>query len=92
MKNWLGVRQSAQTIGERGPWEQWRLQVLDCREKGHLNILVGSRPSLGKTAIVSVEKGVDTAELGFYEGTTFWSWFQTIPESAALGGDPQPCK
>lgn len=88
----LRVLQSAQNIGEQGPWEQWRLLVLDCGSKGHFKIAVGTRPPLGKTAIVSVEQGVDTTALGFYEGTAFWSWLQKVPESAALSGGPQPCK
>jgi hypothetical protein len=82
----------ARNIGERGQWEQWRLLVLDCGEKGHFNISIGSRPSLGNAAVVSIEQGVDRIELGFYEGAKFWSWLQTIPESAALGGSQQPCK
>jgi hypothetical protein len=88
----LRFLQSAQTIGERGQWEQWRLLVLDCGPKGRFKIVVGTRPSLGNRAIVSVEQGTETTELGFYEGAAFWSWLQTIPESTTLGGGPRPCK
>ena len=88
----LRVLQSARTIGEVGQWDRWRLLVLDCGEKGHFNIYVGSRPSLHGSAIVSIEQGVESTRSGFYEGTAFWSWLEKVPESADLSSGPQPCK
>ena len=88
----LSLLRSARTIGEVGQWDRWRLVVLDCGEKGYFNIFIGSRPSLNGAPIVSIEQGIQNTQGGFYEGTAFWSWLQTVPESAALSGGPQPCK
>lgn len=88
----LRVLQSAQNIGG-GPWTQWRLLDLDCSDKGHFKIVIGTRPSLGNAAVVSVEEGEGKAwRIGFYEGAAFWTWLQKVPESAALSSGPQPCK
>jgi hypothetical protein len=88
----LRVLQSAENIGG-GSWTQWRLLDLDCGDKGHFKIVVGTRPSLANAAVVSVEEGEGKAwRIGFYEGTAFWSWLQRVPESADLISVPRPCK
>jgi hypothetical protein len=81
---------SARTIGERSQWLRWRLLTLDCGEKGHFSMFVGTRPSLDGVAVLSVEQGIDSIVGGFYDGTAFWSWLQTVPESVALSAPPPP--
>ena len=81
---------SARTIGERSQWLRWRLLTLDCGEKGHFSMFIGTRPSLNGVAVLSVEQGIDSTVGGFYDGTAFWSWLQTVPESVALSAPPPP--
>lgn len=88
----MRLLQSAGNIGG-GSWTQWRLLDLDCGEKGHFKIVVGTRPPLANAAVISVEEGEGKAwKIGFYEGTAFWSWLQRVPESADLISVPRPCK
>ena len=84
----------AATIGFASHWDWWSLIVVDCGAQGHFNLAVGSRPSLEGAPILSVERGVDTIEGGYYDGAEFWKWLQSRPEFAALIQPPRktaPC-
>jgi len=85
-----------------GLYKFWRESGDLSLDIGNVSILIG-RPEIKLLLRLEHERGsvhatlvlssVDKAlSVRLSEGMGFWSWLQTVPESAALEGGPQPCK